>query len=336
MRFTMPLTAKQDTAIAICFQDTIDITVAAMYHDSIRWYHEDTLMVSRNDSLHYHIQNAVAADTGRYMVVAYAAANGCQNDTLRLHMDVTGVLTERSSIADNDIHVANDTLTICEGDTLKLTYVANNASSGYSWYKDSVCADSLKLHNVTADTTFRFVGDTSAVEGRWIVAALNNCGVIYDTVEVVVTRFARFTTQPDDTTSCEGDSIYLTSAAIYADSVIWYKVGAGKVDSGSVILLTDSLVVADTGRYYSIAYHTCKSDTSDTMQVGIIQKLLPEPINAERNDEACEGSKITMTWVVQHADSMAWYRDGNFRHGGKYDTTFVMPYVTPDSSGLVL
>jgi len=296
-RYSNPNINVNNTAF-VCFTDSLEIRIAAQYWNSIRWFFNDNPIVGYDNSLRYSFSNATGADSGLYEVVAYAA-NGCKNDTSRVNVLITSEMMHQTNLADNNV-VNNDTVRLCEGADLELTFSVQNAS-GYQWYRNTDTVGGF-----SEDTIFSILAIDTLQEGRYIVEARNSCGALRDTVDVLVTRFARITQQPRDTAPCEGQPLTLTLTAIYADSVIWYKMGYGRVDSGSAFALTDSMVVADTGRYFSIAYHTCKKDTSDTVTVGIRRLLVPEVESADKNlPPMCEGDSLSLIYVVLNSDSMA-------------------------------
>jgi len=74
---------------------------------------------------------------------------------------------------------------------------------------------------------------------------------------------------PNNQQVCEGSSLALFADTLYTDAVAWVHNVRGVV-SDSLSYVT-AATMADVGRYYMIAHNDCGNDTTDVVDVRVIQ-----------------------------------------------------------------
>jgi len=196
--------------------------------------------------------------------------------------------------------LGNDS-TLCQGDSLLLTYPASDPTVQYLWQ------DGTSSNNYMVRSTGEY---------KLVVKDRSGCSAA-DSVSIGFTALPTVKTIPD-TAICSGNSLVLESTVLGADSIKWAP--AASLSNTS----TESPVASPAAAtsYIVTAYHqSCPA--ADTVAVNV----LPNPVMTVSADTlVCQDS--TLQLFASGASRYEWYPSK-----GMSDNTVANPFVTPDTTG---
>ena len=293
----------------ICEGGTIGSALFAGYTGGVgapsyQWQRNGVDIPSANDSF-YLPPSFNSADTVEFSVIINLNGSGCNADTSQIG--------EVIIVPDPIIINQPDTAVYCQ-DASPITPLLVQASGGlgtytYQWYMDSVNStySASQLISGATDSTFIPFVDSVGVFYYYCVVSQTglNCGVVSDTVKIVVTEGPSFSTQPIDSQIICLDGALSSLTVAYQNGVAggtyqWYSntinSNAGGTLISGAISSSYSPPSNSVGSFYYYCVVTLPSGgcSSITSNIGVVIVQSDPVINLHPipSQTICEGGTI--------------------------------------------
>jgi gliding motility-associated-like protein/uncharacterized repeat protein (TIGR01451 family) len=279
----------------LCLGDSLSLRARAVNADTFYWERNGQRLNNNADVLtRKHVS---LSDTGLY---TFIAVNGCNSDTVEVaRVSVNHALQQRKFM--------QDTLMLCEGDSLKLAVAMSNAD-GYRWLRNGVVVAGA------TDSTYSVAGVTSSDAGQLVVQAYNTCSALSDTVHVGVLRSVQIISKPRDTSMCKSvAAISFTVLAKNEDSIVWYF-QENRIASGATLALFN-MGEAYSGYFrYEVYGQVGCSAVNLSSIVDSVWLHIPQSkpvITAKQSDlDVCEGAPLTLELKASNLFRCTWMHNG--------------------------
>ncbi|MDR3187579.1 MAG: hypothetical protein LBT94_00115, partial [Prevotellaceae bacterium] len=311
--------------VDICAGDTLRLTATAAQMpvpENIAWqWRRNGVLVGEGSK--YTNPNTLMADSGTYALVA-SYPNGCGNDSAKVHVTVHLPLKPVTLLT-------QDSLTVCEGDSVGFTFAVEN-TQGYYWYRDSVSDASVVKRGAPADSVFSIPRVSVSHGGRYIVKAANACGSLFDTVYVTALPSPHVALKYSDLLACPESPLQLAATASGYDSIAWRLDGVA-IATNLLTIDIHAMRPVDAGRYVVEAYNSngCASDSA-VVNVGVRPALSPYITLPDDTLYSCEGAPLSLTFAVTNAMGYRWLRNGVALPCD--ENTLTIGSLLPDSAGV--
>jgi hypothetical protein len=268
------LQPKGDT---VCEGNPVALVAQAKYADSTVWLYNGVRIDTSVDKGTLYIGSAMKAPhEGDYRFVAY---NYCGNDTSKVAPVKVNLDPVFGTKMSRDANAGDDTLRICEGEALALSFTALHHDS-VAWFYNNEHLEDIKGNTYSDDSI------VYTLSGWYKVKVINGCSEAIDSLYVRVDTFPRIQLPEvllEVVTLCEGNPeqelVLEASSVLYADSAKWFHRVSGYPDrevSGIARYAAGHEPwPSDAGDYYLVAYNRygeCKNDTA-WVQVGVTGSL---------------------------------------------------------------
>lgn len=273
-----------------CFGDPYTFSLDTLGVDSLLWNFGDPGSGSNNTSTAYFPTHTFS-DTGTFTVTLVA-----WGDTLVDTATSTIFVYPRQSL-----NIGPADTGLCFGDTIKL--FATEAYSTYLW-QDSSTADSFSVYR----------------DSLVYVTLFGVCDTLTDTMFVHFDTLAVFTL-PEDTTFCDGGSLWLDANVQVTADVFW--------NTGDSV---DAITVSQTGLYVMTAVNGC-GPVIDSIDITVIPRpdsalLPPDTLN-------CFDTPIYLTRPLN--DTIQWvWSDSSDREVFEVDTTMTVWLAAFNECGVLV
>jgi gliding motility-associated-like protein len=248
----------------------------------------------RTDTL--NIQNAEEADEAQYRCVIQGDCGDLTTSEVQLTVNPTTQITTQPTDQ-----------TVCEGTNATFTMDADGTNLNYQWQSDA----SGSFQNLTNGgdisgvntNTLSIANAENGDEANYRVNVNGDCGAVQTSsgVSLTVNDATAITTQPVDTTVCEGENAAFTiSADGHNLSYQWQSNASGSwqdltngtdvsgADANTLILANTQL--SDQGDYRCLVSGTCGNETSTAVALTIdpATRITSQP----SDKQVCEGEEV--------------------------------------------
>lgn len=301
-------------ALQICAGDTAMFVVAASGSNlSYQWYRNNVLLVNSgsisgatNDTL--TIFPAILANAGNYTVIV--------SDTSLSDTSVVAALTVTANTL-----ITNEPadLSVCAGDSVNFSVVAQGDSLTYQWFRGTTAlVTTAFVLGADSSTLVLLAANVSDIDSTYYVIVNGLCGAPDTSVmaRLTVSTAATIATQPVDITACFGDTIQFSFTTAGSNpSVQWFRNNT-LLNNGLHLMGADSTVMTiydvnlsdATNNYYAVITSACgTSDTTDL--VALVVNLEVNITNEPSSVAVCAGDSAVLS-VIASGDGLTyqWYR----------------------------
>lgn len=235
--------------------------------------------------------------------------------------------------------VGNLQVNICKNAGAVIQSNAAGTGIAYRWRKNGVLLSNSSNLSGTDSSALVFNSFSVSDSGRYTVEIANNClTLVSDTIRVNLLNPVVITTQPQNTSTCNGGVAAITvgvqaSAPFYQ----WKKAGVALVNNGSTItgaqsqtLTLSNVSASDTGLYYCVINNSCNTDSSIAVRLSLNNGLqllqLPVPTVACQNQ-----SSYLFVRASDLGANYTWKKNGTAISGSNNDTLFFTNTLLSDS-----
>ncbi len=272
-----PSVITPPASTSVCSGATVLMTVQAAGGGlSYQWKKGTAILSGATDDT-LTLSNVGVSDAGQYQVIV---SNLCGNYT-----SAPGTLTVTQTTA---ITTEPQPLTLCTGDTIRLSLVAAGTGLTYRWYLGAgqLSANGPNYSNSPA---------VPALSGQYRAIVTGSCGAdTSQTVTVTVNPASTITTDPVSQSACTGSSVTFTTAATGTNIAYQWRKNGVNIPSASTSSYTIATVTgADAGSYDVLVGGSCGTDTSAVASLTIVSSasISQQPVSAV----ACAGGTITLS-----------------------------------------
>jgi len=240
---TVTVNTPVDTVIAlgsttVCTGDSVKLTVNTTNGATYQWKRNGQVIAGATQSTYY------AKITGNY--VANVFANSCEG--------VSNVVRVTANTPPNAAIFTQGSTSLCTGDSVKLIASTANGDT-YQWQNNG--------NNIVGATVSNYYAKTSG--GYTAVVTRNGCSATSNSIIITSTVTPQPTiTAHGGTTTCQGDSIYLTTAA--GNGYIYQWLFNGNNISGAN---SPFVYASNTGGYSVVATFNSCSGTSPVTTITV-------------------------------------------------------------------
>ncbi|MDR3365471.1 MAG: gliding motility-associated C-terminal domain-containing protein, partial [Prevotellaceae bacterium] len=287
--------AARYTTKTLCFGDSLSLRAVSVNADSSYWLLNGRRL---SDSVSVLVRKNVSlSDTGLY---TFIAVNGCNSDTVKVaHVSVSHAVQQRRFM--------QDSLALCEGDSLGLAVAVDNAE-GYRWFRNGV-----EVIGAT-DSAYSIPAVASRDTGRFVVQAYNSCSMLHDTVHVSVLRSIEIISKPADTSICKkAAAVSFTVVAKNEDSIAWYFRDRCIAKGATLTLSNVGSAYSGYYRYEVYGQLGCKAVALSSIVDSVWLHIPPEkPVIATKQAdlEVCEGANLKVELSASHLFRCTWTHNG--------------------------
>lgn len=304
----------EPSALQICAGDTATFVVAASGNNlNYQWYRNNVLLVNSssisgvtNDTL--TIFPAILANAGNYTVIV--------SDTSLSDTSTIAALTVTASTL---ITTEPTALSVCGGDSVIFSVVAQGDSLTYQWYRGTTAlANTAFILGADSTSLVLLAANVSDADSAYYVIVNGLCGAPDTSVMVglTVSTAATIATQPVSITACFGDTIQFSFTTAGSNpSVQWFRNntilnnGLHLVGADSTVMTIYDVNLSDaTNNYYAVITSACgTSDTTDL--VALVVNLEVNITNEPSSVAVCAGDSAVLS-VIASGDGLTyqWYR----------------------------
>ncbi len=312
---SQPVVLNQSSSTSICEGQNISLylTASGTQPLSYQWYKNNVpLALGSNNFL--FINSAATSDAGTYKCKITNSCGYVECSDIIISIDsVVTIVSQTSSVG------------ICSGSSQLFSVTATGtAPISYQWYNSSGVIVNATNNSYSANTA-----------GNYYCVATNSCGsVTSNTMTLTVNSAPTITTQPINTTKCEGQSAQfsITASGTSPISYQWYD-GSGAI-SGAIIssYLISPISLSDAGSYYCKATNSCGNAQSNSATLTVNN---PIQITLQSSDSSrCVGE--SMTFSVQATGTAPityqWY-NSNGAIAGATNSLYYINAVTLADAG---
>ena len=224
--FTVTVNTPIDTVIAtgsttVCSGDSVKLTVNSSNGATYQWKRNGQIITGATQNIYY------AKTTGNY--VANVFSNSCQGVSNIVRVTVSA--TPTASI------FTQGSTSFCSGDSLKL-FATTAAGNTYQWQNNGV-----SINGATSATYYaKSSGSITAIVTR------NGCSATSNSILITINTTPQPTiTAQGSTTTCQGDSVYLSTAAGNGYTYQWL------LNGNAISTATNLFYYAKTAGNYAVA-----------------------------------------------------------------------------------
>ncbi len=236
-------------------------------------------------------------------------------------------------------NAGNTQMNVCKNTGAVIESNAVGTGIAYRWRKNGVLLSNSSNLSGTDSTALVFNSINVSDSGRYTVEIANNClTLVSDTVRVNIITPVVITSQPQNTSTCNGGVAALT-VGIQASSPVyqWKKAGVALVNNGTTIagaqsqtLTLSNVSASDTGLYYCVINNSCNIDSSIAVRLSLNSglQLLQLPVATV----ACQNQSSYL--FVRASDlgaTYTWKKNGNVIASSNNDTLFFTNTLLSDS-----
>lgn len=304
----------EPTALQICAGDTAMFVVAASGNNlNYQWYRNNVLLVNSgsisgatNDTL--TIFPAMLANAGNYTVIV--------SDTSLSDTSVVAALTVTANTL-----ITNEPadLSVCAGDSVNFSVVAQGDSLTYQWFRGTTAlVNTAFVLGADSTTLVLLAANVSDIDSTYHVIVSGHCGAPETSVmaRLTVSTAATIATQPVDITACFGDTIQFSFTTAGSNpSVQWFRNntllnnGLHLVGADSTVMTIYDVNLSDAiNNYYAVVTSACgTADTTDL--VALVVNLEVNITNEPSSVAVCAGDSAVFS-VIASGDGLTyqWYR----------------------------
>jgi len=235
--------------------------------------------------------------------------------------------------------------TVCEGATVTFTTVSTGTNLTYQWRKGNL--NLLNVGNIAGVTTntltISSVSQVDAVSNYNLVVS-GTCSPTATSIDafIVVNSIVTITTQPINSTHCEGENISFSTVATGTGLTYqWRKGNVNLVNSASVIGVTtnsltfNNLTSMDAGTDYNVVISgTCAPSVTSNNVILTVNAL---PIaNAVSNSPICKGDSIVFTASSVLGGTYSWSGQSGYSSTSKDSTILVSTLLNSGDYSLIV
>ncbi len=287
------ITTQPTASQTLCEGASLNLSVTATGTDLTYQWLKDGAPIATATNSTYTIASVAAADAATY-TVEVTSAGACIPATVTSNDAVVGV-DVAPLITTQPLPVSQ---TLCVGDALNLSVVADGTGLSYQWLKDGVA-----IGGATSDT-YSVGVVTTGTAGAYSVAVSSTGVCIPSTVNsnvatVIIDSPAAITTQPTASqTLCEGASLNLSVTATGTDLTYqWLKDGAPIATATNSTYTIASVAAADAATYTVevTSAGVCIPATVTSNDAVVTVDEIPEIITQPTVSTICDGGNTTFT-----------------------------------------
>jgi uncharacterized repeat protein (TIGR01451 family) len=278
----------------------ISFTVAAKHEDSIVWYFNKTRIAA---GATLTMRNLTPAHSGYYTCVAYGYC-GSVIDSVRLFIS-DALFAPRGNVRQKD------SIELCFGDNLELTYAAENVFYN-RWRHNGVLLPAKR------DTVYAKQNIDLHDQGWYVSELYNGCNMVKDSVYMSIATMpsAILSVKPADTAFCgvagNATVTFTFSGQDYeASSIRWYHNGREIpfLRDTFITIKVDDMSKGGMYRYEVISEGTCRKIVTDSVELAINSSM---PAFAKRlgsDITICRGYMSELSVSVNEYYRNRWYRN---------------------------
>jgi gliding motility-associated-like protein/uncharacterized repeat protein (TIGR01451 family) len=255
---------------------------------------------------------------------AAACSHVAEFDTVKLFVGSVTSLEVVTALGGGNVSV-------CEGDTLKLTFSTNDFHHNTWYYNDIVIAgekDSV-------------IYVTSNAGGKYKAIASNGCDNISDSVNVFTQTEAVITTKPGNLAVCKGDDIDLVIEAIDATTVTWkFKGTTLKTVNVGEVFTIENVDINNAGRYYievAGVGHCVNNFVRDSIDIRVDVEITNPSYFEDEKVTLCTGEALELKFTIDNFYENIWsFNTVENEIPGQKDSIFRIDSVTSQDSGMII
>jgi gliding motility-associated-like protein len=316
----------------ICEGGTIDTALFASYSGGVgapsyQWQKGGVTIPGATNS-GYLPPSFNSADTAEFSVIISLSGSGCDSDTSQVGQVIV--------VEDPIIVNQPDTAVYCQNAS-PVTPLLVQASGGigaysYQWYMDSVNSTYSASQLISGATNSSFVPFVDSVGVFYYYCVVSqtglNCGVVSDTVKIIVTEGPTFSTQPIDTQTICLDGTLSPLTVVYQNGTPggtyqWYSNTTNSNTGGTLIPGATNASYTPPSNATGIFYYYCVVTlpsggcSSITSNVGVVI-VRPDPVISVQpipSQTICEGGTIDTALFASYSGgvgvpSYQWQKGG--------------------------
>ncbi len=206
---------------------------------------------------------------------------------------------------------------ICQGDMVNLTGLANNAANTI-WTSEG---DGYFENYLSPET--KYIPGISDIQNGGVELCLEafgigDCGNVSSCINILINKLPSVEAG-NDQTICEGNPVFLSAEAENASAILWESDGDGSFDDEFSLYATyfpgENDIQSGTVELCIQAEGSNNCGTmSDCMNISIFN---PPLVNAGANETICEGESIQLSAFAENYDQLLWEASGD----GTFNTT---------------
>jgi subtilisin family serine protease/PKD repeat protein len=267
---------SQPTGASLCegYNHTFSVTATGS-NLSYQWKKDGVDVGTDDPSL--SINSATLANSGIYTCVVTGDCGVITSDTAMLTVTPETQITAQP-----------DNMGVCEGDNHTFSVNTTGENLTYQWQKDNV-----DITNATSDT-YTITGIDIGDEGTYHCIVEGTCGTASsDTVALTVGDATQITSQPSNTTVCEGDNHTFSLSATGSNLSYQWKKDGVDVGTNAHELTINNVTMNDVGIYTCVITGNCGEVTSDMCMMGV--NTIPDA-SIDSTDPLCtQDSPVDLT-----------------------------------------
>ncbi|MCG8696814.1 MAG: immunoglobulin domain-containing protein, partial [Bacteroidales bacterium] len=267
-----------------------------------------------------YVSTQTPADTATYTVTTVSDAIGCSNTG-------TGSAT-LNVIPHVSITTHPSGQTVCPGDNVTFTTVANGVNLTYQWKKDGV--DIVGETNPSLIINAVAAGD--AADYSCVVSSTCGAPVTSNNATLALYDVTAITTHPASATLCDGDALLLS--IVSSGSILTYQWKKDGVDIAGETTNAYNVATAtsgNNGNYTCVVSGQCGTETSN---IAVISVDAPLVITSQPSDvSACPSDNVSFTVTATGTNlTYQWKKDG-IDIGGETSHSLVINNVAAGNAG---
>ncbi|HOZ30487.1 MAG TPA: immunoglobulin domain-containing protein [Bacteroidales bacterium] len=287
----------------------------------VTWFHySDNVGYGTN----YYLTSTEVENEGEYYFTATNVCGIVFSDTLEIDVVIPAYITTEPQ-----------TQTICEGEDVVFSPVAEGDYLFYIWMKDSVIMPTEQNLNLTVS------GAIYPHLNYYNLIAYNVCAHdTSNTVYILVNNIPQITGNPLDHNACTTEEITLYASAGGTTEVEyqWYEFDDGIIDGETASSFIPDVISGDTSYYYCRMSNICGTVFSDTAE--IIIKEAPIITQQPTSSVLCAGDNISIQIKASGTEVLyyQWLFNGADVNGvniaGDESSTLIITGITEGQQGL--
>ncbi|MFC2111163.1 immunoglobulin domain-containing protein [Bacteroidota bacterium] len=313
---TTPTITTQPSNSTKCEGQSAQFSIAASGTSPItyQWY-DGSGAISGATNNSYLISPVASADVGSYYCIATNTCGNAQSTSASLTVNVSPVISAQTSSVD-----------VCSGSSTIFSVTASGTPTpAYQWYNASGAISSATNNTYSASSM-----------GDYYCIATNSCGnVTSNTMVLTVNTAPSITTQPANSTKCEGQSAQfnVTAGGTAPLTYQWYDINSPiSGETGSSFLISP-VTSSDAGNYYCKVTNSCGNQNSNTATLTVKSTV---SITSQSGDSTkCSGNDMNFSVTATGTAPITyqWYNNSGSIFGATASSYTKSNVISSDAGG---